>query len=194
MLGKFAFGLFFLSFFVTFGLSEMGFLSFQKQSKIRNVSSIHQFNIEGLTGGNVNFADFKGKKILLVNVASECGFTPQYQQLQELYEHYHDKLVVVGIPCNDFGGQEPGSGEEIHSFCQKNYGVTFPITAKVDIKSETPHPIYQWLTQKDKNGVKNANVLWNFHKFLLDENGHLVDDYSSNKSPLDDDITNWINK
>lgn len=156
--------------------------------KTRTVSSIHQFSIEGLTGEAVNFADFKGKKILVVNVASECGFTPQYKQLQELYDLHKDKLVIVGMPCNDFGGQEPGSGEEIHQFCQKNYGVTFPITKKVDIKGDNKHQIYDWLTHSDKNGVKNAKVLWNFHKFLLDENGYLIDDFSSLKSPLNDDI------
>jgi glutathione peroxidase len=172
----------------------LSFLSLEctTTQKVYNMDSIHKFSTPNLTGGSINFADFSGKKILIVNVASECGFTPQYQQLQELYEHYKDKLVIIGFPCNDFGGQEPGNGEEIHSFCQKNYGVTFLLSEKVKIKGDNPSPIYEWLTHKELNGVKNAKVLWNFHKFIIDEKGHLVDDFSSMKSPLDEDITNWI--
>jgi glutathione peroxidase len=158
------------------------------------MSSIHQFSIEGLTGGTINFADFKGKKILIVNVASECGFTPQYKDLQALQERYADKLVVIGMPCNDFGGQEPGTGGEIQQFCQKNYGVTFPITTKVKVKGDEKHQIYDWLTHKDKNGVKNAHVLWNFHKFILDEQGFLIDDFGSMRNPLDGDITEIVTK
>lgn len=163
----------------------------QKKSAMTK-TSIHQFSIEGLTGGTINFADFKGKKLLIVNVASECGFTPQYADLQQLQEKYADKLVIIGMPCNDFGGQEPGSGEDIKQFCQKNYGVTFPITTKITIKGEKKHPIIAWLTEDSKNGVKDADISWNFHKFLLDENGYLIDDYGSMRNPMSDAITKHL--
>lgn len=163
-----------------------------KKTMATTTSSIHQFKIEGLTGGTIDFSTFKGKKILVVNVASECGFTPQYKDLQALQSKYADKLVIVGFPCNDFGGQEPGNGEQIQQFCQKNYGVTFPITTKISIKGESQHPIYQWLTEKQKNGVKDATVRWNFHKFLLDENGVLIDDFGSMKNPMSNDITDYL--
>lgn len=173
-------------------LFHIGCAQAQKKTIPSNVSSIHQFSIEGLTGGKINFADFKGKKILVVNVASECGFTPQYKDLQELQDKYAEKLVVIGMPCNDFGGQEPGTGEEIQQFCQKNYGVTFPITSKVAIKGDQKHAIYDWLTHEAKNGVQNASVKWNFHKFLLNEQGQLIDDFGSMKKPMSDDITTYL--
>jgi glutathione peroxidase len=163
-----------------------------QKKNVMTKTSIHQFSIEGLSDAAINFADFKGKKILVVNVASECGFTPQYADLQELQQKYSDKLVVVGMPCNDFGGQEPGSNTEIQQFCQKNYGVTFPITSKVVIKGDKKHPIYAWLTDESKNGVKDTSVNWNFHKFLLDENGYLIDDFGSMKNPMSESITKYL--
>lgn len=158
---------------------------------INKLESIHQFKIAGIDGKEINFADFKGKKVMIVNVASECGYTPQYAQMQELYERFQDKLVIVGFPANNFGGQEPGTHDQIQSFCTKNYGVTFPLTAKIDIKTD---PIYQWLTQESKNGVMNSQVQWNFSKYLLDENGQLVSCYPSAVSPVDDVIVDFFSK
>lgn len=154
--------------------------------------SIHQFKVAGINGKEVNFAHFKGKKIIVVNVASECGYTSQYQQLQELYKEFQDKLVIVGIPSNDFGGQEPGSNEEIQAFCTLNFGVKFPMTTKVAILGASPHPIYQWLTSKAQNGVLESEVSWNFQKYLLDESGQLVQFYPSSVSPFDDAILEWL--
>ena len=151
------------------------------------MNTLHNFSINGIDGNTIHFSDFKGKKILIVNVASECGYTPQYAQLQELYENAKENLVIIAFPCNDFGGQEPGSNEAIQSFCQINYGVTFPLTEKVGITRNT-HPIYQWLTQQLQNGVKDSTVTWNFCKYLLDEEGQLIDFYPQNISPFDDAI------
>ena len=149
--------------------------------------SIHQFSIEGLTGGTVDFASLAGKKILVVNTASECGFTPQYQQLQDMYKEFGDKLTVIGIPCNDFGGQEPGSAEQIAAFCKKNYGVTFPLTTKLSTKNPQA-PVFYWLTNKSANGVQDSEIKWNFHKFLLDEEGRLMGSYPSSVDPAADEI------
>jgi glutathione peroxidase len=154
--------------------------------------SAHTFTLEALDGSSLPLKQFKGKKILLVNVASECGYTPQYKKLQELYETYSDKIVVIGIPCNDFGKQEPGSNEEIAQFCSSKYAITFPMTSKVKIKGDDKHPLYRWLTEKDSNGVMDADVRWNFTKFLLDEEGRLLDSFGSGVSPLDEKITKWL--
>lgn len=155
------------------------------------MESIHQFKITGIDGKEIDFADFKGKKVMIVNVASECGYTPQYAQMQELYERFQDKLVIVGFPANNFGGQEPGTHDQIQSFCQKNYGVTFPLTTKIDISN---NPIYDWLSKKSRNGVLNSKVEWNFSKYLLDENGKLVSFFPSAVSPMDDYIVEYIDK
>ena len=136
--------------------------------------TIHQFKLKGLNGGEVDFADFAGKKILIVNVASECGYTPQYAQLQELAEEMKEDVVVIGCPCNQFGGQEPGSAEQIQQFCQVNFGVTFPLTEKLEVKGANTHPLYQWLTQKSKNGVADSEVSWNFNKYLIGEELSLI--------------------
>lgn len=149
------------------------------------MSTIHQFKLKGLSGGVVDFADFAGKKILVVNVASACGYTSQYAQLQELYESQGDKIVIVGCPCNQFGGQESGSAEEIQQFCQVNFGVTFPLTEKLEVKGPNAHPLYYWLCNKTENGVTDAEVSWNFNKFLCDEEGRLVAHYASGVSPFD---------
>lgn len=154
-----------------------------------SITSIHKFSIKALDGTTINFADFKGKKILVVNTASECGYTPQYKDLQALYEKYKGKLVIVGFPANDFGGQEPGSNTEIKSFCEKNYGVTFPMTEKVSVKGDGMTPIYQWLTQKTQNGVLDATIKWNFNKFLLDEKGIVIAKFDSGTKPMDEAIT-----
>ncbi|RKT02126.1 glutathione peroxidase [Chryseobacterium defluvii] len=154
--------------------------------------TIYDFKVESLDGKEINFADFKGKKILIVNTASECGFTPQYADLEKVYEDYKDKLVVVGFPANNFGGQEPGTNTEIGAFCQKNYGVTFPMAAKVSVKGDDTAPIFKYLTEKDLNGVKNTTILWNFTKFLVDENGKLVDSFVSTTKPTDEAITKYL--
>lgn len=154
--------------------------------------TIYDFKVESLDGKEINFADFKGKKILIVNTASECGFTPQYADLEKVYEEYKDKLVIVGFPANNFGGQEPGTNTEIGAFCQKNYGVTFPLAAKVSVKGDDTAPIFKYLTEKDLNGVKNTTILWNFTKFLIDENGKLVDSFVSTTKPTDQAITKYL--
>ncbi|MBB4805564.1 glutathione peroxidase [Chryseobacterium defluvii] len=154
--------------------------------------TIYDFKVESLDGKEINFADFKGKKILIVNTASECGFTPQYADLEKLYEDHKDKLVIVGFPANNFGGQEPGTNSEIGAFCQKNYGVTFPMAAKVSVKGDDTAPIFKYLTEKELNGVKNSTVLWNFTKFLIDENGKLIDSFVSTTNPTDEAITKYL--
>jgi len=156
------------------------------------LNSIHKFTVASIEGREINFADFKGKKIMVVNVASECGFTSQYQQLQELSEKFPEQLVIVGFPANNFGAQEPGSNQEIHAFCTSRFGVTFPLTAKVSVKGTDQTPVYEWLTQKSANGVLDSEVKWNFQKYLLDEQGQLVATYPSNVSPTDEVIMNWI--
>ncbi len=154
------------------------------------MNTIHKFKVESIEGDEIDFAQFKGKKLTIVNVASECGFTPQYQQLQELYKGFGAKLAIIGFPANNFGGQEPGSNKEIREFCSLRYGVTFPLAAKIDINT---HPIYQWLTQKALNGQMDSTVNWNFQKYLLNENGQLVHSLPSATSPFDDEIMDWVN-
>lgn len=154
--------------------------------------SAHSFSLEAIDGKTINLSQYKGKKILLVNVASACGYTPQYKKLQELYETYGEKVVVIGIPCNDFGRQESGTNAEIAEFCSSKYAITFPMAAKVSIKGNDQHPLYKWLTNKSENGVMDADVRWNFNKFLLDENGKLIEHFGSGVSPLDEKITKWL--
>lgn len=151
---------------------------------------LHDFTTKTLDGKPFNFADLKGKKVLIVNTASECGYTRQYKGLEELYDKYKTKnFVVIGFPCNDFGGQEPGSSKDIQAFCSKNFGVSFPLMEKISIAKS---PIYQWLTHKNENGVLDATVKWNFNKFLVDEKGNLVKYLPSSVEPMSSEITNWI--
>ncbi len=150
--------------------------------------SIYDFKVLALNGDTIDFANFKGKKILIVNTASKCGFTPQYEGLEQLYEKYKDKLVVVGFPSNNFLYQEPSSNEKIGEFCKKNYGVSFPMAAKISVKGKNIAPIYQWLCNKEDNGVMDAKVKWNFNKFLLDENGKLIAYFPSKVTPMSDMI------
>jgi glutathione peroxidase len=154
-------------------------------------ASFHTMKIKDINGKELKLSSFKGKKVIVVNVASECGYTKQYTELQELYSKYKKKLVIIGMPCNDFGGQEPGTEEEIQSFCNVNYKITFPLTEKIGIKQNT-HPVYQWLTQKTLNGVSDNEVKWNFHKFLIDEKGKLVKSLPSKITPLDESIISWV--
>ena len=155
-------------------------------------TSIYDIKINGLNGKPLELSKFKGKHILFVNVASKCGFTPQYKDLQELYESYQDKLTVIGVPCNQFGKQEPGNAKEIESFCEINYGVSFPITEKIDVKGSSQHPLYAWLTQKELNGKTNSKVKWNFQKYLVDPQGQFVDYYFSMTSPTSSKITKHL--
>ncbi|HEY0976748.1 MAG TPA: redoxin family protein [Flavobacteriales bacterium] len=155
--------------------------------------SFHDLSATDINGQPYSFAQLKGHKVIVVNTASECGYTPQYQQLEELYQQYKDKgLVIVGFPSNDFGGQEPGSEAEIASFCKKNYGVTFPLMSKVVTKGEGQSPVYAWLTGKAKNGVLDSEVKWNFQKYLIDEEGRLVEMLPSAQEPLSEPVLAWL--
>ncbi len=156
------------------------------------MKSIHQFQLPGLKESAINFADYKGKKILLVNVASECGLTPQYRQLQDLYAEYSDKIVVVGCPANNFGAQEPGDETQIASFCSLNYGISFPMTAKISVKGDDMHPLYQFVTQKSENGKEDSEVKWNFQKYIFDEDGFLLGSVAPMKQPADDEVLNLL--
>ncbi len=155
--------------------------------------TIYQFKVQDLAGDEFDFATLKGKRIIIVNTASECGLTPQYEQLQAVYNQYKDQnLVIVGFPANNFGSQEPGSNAQIASFCQKNYGVTFPMMTKISVKGNDMHPVYQFLTQKAKNGLEDSNVQWNFQKYLINSNGELEKVIAPSTLPTDAEIINWI--
>lgn len=156
--------------------------------------SIYDFKVEELNGGQIDLAKYKGKKILIVNTASKCGYTPQYAGLQKLYEKYKGKLVIIGFPANNFGAQEPGSNQEIHDFCMKNYGVTFPMAAKISVKGDNIHPLYLWLTKKKYNNFQDSEVKWNFQKYLIDEKGNLVGVWMSNTTPDDAQLAAAIEK
>jgi glutathione peroxidase len=158
-------------------------------------TSIHQFKVKDINGQTFDFFSLKGKKIMVVNTASKCGLTPQYEQLEEVYTKYKAKnFVIVGFPANDFMSQEPGSDKEIAQFCQQNYGVSFPMMSKISVKGNNMHPVYQFLTQKAKNGKEDSKVEWNFQKYLIDENGHLVRVVSPRVLPNDPSIIAWIEK
>lgn len=155
--------------------------------------SIYAFKVEDLEGKEFDFSSLKGKKIMVVNTASKCGLTPQYKDLQALYEEYKDKgLVIIGFPANDFMKQEPGTNEEIGAFCQKNYGVTFPMMSKISVKGKEMHPLYQFLTQKSQNGLQDSEVEWNFQKYLLNEKGELEKVISPRTSPKDKEVLDWL--
>lgn len=156
-------------------------------------TSIYDYSYLKITGDKkISLSEYKGKKILIVNTASECGYTPQYEGLQKLYDTYKEKLVILGFPCNQFGGQEPGQEPEIRNFCKMNYGVTFPMSSKIDVKGTNQDPIYKWLTHKMLNGVMDSEVKWNFNKYLIDENGNLIGYFPSKITPLDTAITNKL--
>ncbi|MGJ8762233.1 MAG: glutathione peroxidase [Polaribacter sp.] len=150
--------------------------------------NIYNTEINSLQNTPILLSDFKGKYILFVNVASKCGFTPQYKDLEELHKTYNDKIVVIGVPCNQFGKQEPGSSSEIETFCEVNYGVSFLITEKIDVKGKNQHPLYTWLTSKKLNNKKSSTVKWNFQKYLVSPEGELVDYYFSITKPLSSKI------
>ncbi len=171
-------------------------LSWKKENKttITNPKpeGVYKFKLKTLDGQEISLEKFKGKKLLLVNVASECGFTPQYKNLETLYEKYKDKLEVVGFPANNFGGQEPGTAAEIKTFCTKNYGVTFQMMEKVSVKGDDTCPLYKWLSNKEENGVTSDAPKWNFCKYLIDENGKVIKFFSSKVDPLSEEITSLL--
>ncbi len=159
-----------------------------KPIKMSAPKPLYDIAINSLQGKSIDLSTYKGKKILFVNVASKCGFTPQYKDLQKLHDEYQEKLVIIGVPCNQFGKQEPGNSDEIQEFCELNYGVSFLITEKVAVKGNHQHPLYTWLTKKIENGRKNSSVKWNFQKYLVDEHGELIDYYYSITSPTSSKI------
>jgi glutathione peroxidase len=162
---------------------------------IAQTKNLHSFSAKTIDGKDFNFSSLKGKKILVVNTASECGLTPQYKELEALYKEYKDKgFVIVGFPANNFGSQEPGTNTEIKSFCTKNYGVTFQMMEKISVKGDDKHPIYKYLTEKKENGKMDAEVSWNFQKFLIDEKGDLVGVVNPQGSPKDEKIIQFITK
>jgi len=156
------------------------------------MSSIYDIAIESVDGNPLNMRDFEGKKLMVVNVASECGYTPQYALLQDLYTHFNERLTVLACPCNDFGGQEPKSEAEVANFCRTEFGVTFPISKKINIIQDEVHPLYQWLTQRELNGAQDSQVNWNFQKYLINEDGTLYDVLPSSASPIDETVMHWI--
>jgi glutathione peroxidase len=162
-------------------------------SSLINASSIYDFKVEGLEGGSIDLSQYKGKKIMIVNTASKCGNTPQYAELEQLYEKYKDKLVIIGFPANNFGQQEPGSNTEIKEFCTKNYGVTFPMAAKVSVKGDDIAPIFKYLTDEAKKLGFEDPVKWNFTKFLLDENGKLITVIHNKTKPMSEDVLKYLN-
>jgi len=156
-------------------------------------SPFYGFEVKDIEGNTFDLSQLKGKKVLVVNTASKCGLTPQYEGLQKLYEQYGgEKFTIIGFPANNFMNQEPGSDEQIKEFCTSNYGVTFPMMSKISVKGDDTHPLYQWLKNKEKNGVLDTKVKWNFQKFMINENGELVDVVYPRTKPMDDKIINWV--
>jgi glutathione peroxidase len=166
---------------------------FPLQGKLQPVKSFYDFTVKTIDEENFALSSLKGKKVLVVNTASKCGFTPQYADLEKLYKEYGgENFVIIGFPANNFLSQEPGSNDEIETFCRVNYGVTFPMMAKISVKGKDIHPLYQWLTSKSLNGVMDSDVKWNFQKYLIDENGKLVDVLMPKESPYSERIISWL--
>jgi glutathione peroxidase len=184
-----------LAFIIIGAAALLGFRSrWQKPQQLisDNVMSFYELKINSLDGQPMDLEQYKGKYILCVNVASKCGYTPQYADLQKLQDQFKEKLVIIGFPCNQFMGQEPGSATEIASFCSKNYGVTFPISEKIEVKGKNQHPVYQWLTNKQINGVSDADISWNFNKILISPKGQWLQHFGSSVKPLDEAIISKI--
>jgi glutathione peroxidase len=173
-------------------LSMFLLFSFLFAPKADVPKSIYDFKVTGLDGSTIDFSRFKGKKIMIVNTASKCGFTPQYKALEELSKKYEGKLVIVGFPSNNFLFQEPGSNDKIAEFCQRNYGVTFPMAAKIAVKGRSIAPIYEWLTRKEYNGYEDSHIKWNFQKYLINEKGELVHIFYSNTTPDSPEVISAI--
>jgi len=174
------------------GMVTLGFAP-KENPPIKPITSIYEIQMNSIINESIDLSAFEGKKILIINVASKCGFTRQYEELQELHDTYGEKLVIIGVPCNQFMNQEPGSPDEIVEFCKKNYGVSFLITEKVDVKGKDIHPLYEWLTNKDFNGYADSSVKWNFQKYLISETGELLNVFSPNTKPLSAEIIEAIN-
>ena len=155
-------------------------------------SGFYDFKVKTLEGNDFDLSSLKGKKVMVVNVASKCGFTPQYKDLEEMYRKYEGKMVIIGFPANNFGKQEPGTAAEIRQFCTENYGVTFPMMEKISVKGDDIHPLYKWLTSKAQNGVMDSEVRWNFQKYLIDANGKLVDVLYSREKPESEKSIKWL--
>lgn len=173
-------------------LSLLFFLMFIAGSVFGQNSDIYKFKVKTLEGGDFDFRTLKGKKVMIVNVASKCGNTPQYKDLETLYQNNSDNLVIIGFPANNFGAQEPGTSAEIRDFCTNNYGVTFPLMQKVSVKGDDMAPIYKWLTSKKENGVMDSEVKWNFQKYLIDEHGRLVDVVEPKERVTSDKVMGWL--
>lgn len=174
-------------------ISICAFFSINHSVSAQKLKTFHDFKAKTIDGKMMNMSDLKGKKVLVVNTASKCGFTPQYKELENLYKKYGgEKFTIIGFPANNFLWQEPGSDNEIKEFCSLNYGVTFQMMSKISVKGKDIHPIYKWLTGKSDNGVMDAPVKWNFQKFLIDENGKFVDFVAPGDSPFSDRIVKWI--
>jgi glutathione peroxidase len=157
--------------------------------------SFYDFTVKDIDGNDFSLSQLKGKKVMVINVASKCGFTKQYKQLEEVYEKYGgDNFVIIGFPANNFLHQEPGTNEEIKEFCSLNFGVSFPMMSKISVKGKDMHPLYHWLTEKDKNGVIDSKVKWNFQKYLISADGQLEKMFSSSTTPDDPEIIEWIEK
>lgn len=174
-------------------VEEAGLISLTNLDEAAMEKSIYDFKLKDIDGNEVDFAAYKGKKLLLVNVASKCGYTPQYADLQALNEKYGDKVTILGFPANNFGGQEPGTHEDIKAFCTDNYGVTFTLFEKISVKGADKHPLYRWLSDKNLNGWNNTEPSWNFCKYLINEKGELVKFFPSSVKPMDDEIVTLIN-
>lgn len=171
----------------------MAFLSVTMAFTSDSEKTIYSFKVKDIAGNDFDLASLKGKKVMIVNTASECGLTPQYEQLEKLYQAYKDKnFIIIGFPANNFMGQEPGSNEEIATFCKKNYGVTFPMMAKISVKGSDKHELYRFLTTKELNGIEDSEVQWNFQKYLISEEGTLVKMISPRALPNDPSIVSWI--
>jgi glutathione peroxidase len=173
-------------------LSLLFFLMTISLAGFAQTSGFYDFKVKTLEGGVFDFSTLKGKKVIIVNTASKCGNTPQYKDLEETYEKYSGDLVIIGFPANNFAGQEPGSAAEIRKFCTENYGVTFPMMAKISVKGDDMAPLYRWLTSKEKNGVMDSEVQWNFQKYLIDENGKLAAVVNPKDKVTSDKVTAWI--
>jgi glutathione peroxidase len=163
-----------------------------QKTTIMTTKTAYDFELINIDGKAFSLKDYTGKKILIVNTASKCGYTPQYDGLEELYKKYQDKLVVVGFPANNFMGQEPGTNDEIKDFCKKNHGVTFPLSEKVSVVGKDAAPLFKWLVNKEENGGIDAAIKWNFTKFLIDEKGHLIANFASGIKPMDEEITSKL--
>lgn len=174
-------------------LSLLFFLMLITITAFSQSSGFYDFKVKTLEGHDFDFSSLKGKKVMIVNTASKCGNTPQYKDLEEVYEKYHDNnFVIIGFPANNFGEQEPGTAAEIRKFCSENYGVTFPMMEKISVKGDDMAPLYRWLTSKEKNGVMDSEVKWNFQKYLIDENGKLVDVILTKEKITSDKVIAWI--